>query len=91
MRRDEKMADRVYSVTGVVKKGHMREFEILVFASSAAEAKRYALGEWKSSGGEGIGHLFWLTAKRTDKPATLSSEMWHKIGESINGHWVEYA
>ena len=82
--------ERTYRVTGTVIKGHTMDFEILVWASNIKEAKALALEEWVSHGGKKIGHLFHLSAKRTNESMKWKTN-WHKTGEMTpGGNWISY-
>lgn len=79
---------KTYAVTGMIKKGYARAMRIIVDAENAKEAKALALAAWENCHGDG--HLFWLKATRTNASLTLANSMWHKTGEVVNGHWVDY-
>lgn len=79
------MNDRLYRVTGTVKKGRMTDYAIHVWAPNAKEAKERALSGWKVDA-----HLFWLKAVLWKGYNSLHLESWHKIGESSPNGWIDY-
>ena len=82
------MNELIYRVTGVTKKGGLREYAISVWAKNAKDAKERALAEWaRVSEGK---HLFQIEAKRWNGHVGAML-LWAKTGEmTARGNWIEY-
>ena len=81
------MAEKNYRVVGLTKKGGMKTFSIDVLAANASDAKAIAKYEWDTVCPDA--HLFHVEAKAMPRKS-IHSGLWHKTGESKNGHWVDY-